>query len=306
MAKNKKETEPPKKASEPTKGIVLLAIGNPVYGKMAVNMAVSLKFHNPDIKIQVICEEFTMSHLGAWHRSFFDINTIIDTKDCRHEKGGLFPALAKLNLYKYAAFDENIYLDVDAVCTKSIDKVWEACQGGWYLSQLTGVHKITDAKNDFTGLQWAKVNDIVKYYGLETGDVIPAINSSFQYFTKSDKTKELFDLALELLSNPIPTGLHPMQWTKKDEQPDELYMDVALAKKKHVPELSLGHVIYFDNQTLKQDRMNSCFFVGLYGGVTYTHSSLQDYADRELHKIYRTFHRKEHLYKVKVLLRGKI
>lgn len=293
------------------RGIVLLAIGNPAYGNFAFNMAVSIREHSPDLPIQLIYEEHAISHLNEWHRAFFDWLTVIDSEDCRYSDGKLFPALAKLNLYEYSAFEKNIYLDVDGLLIKDLTLLFELCEnaGGYYYSQMSGIHEIKDDKNDFTGLQWAKVNDIISHYGLKTGDIIPAINSSFQYFTHSNQTEALFNEALALLHNPIPMNLHPQKWGKKGFQPDELYMDVALAKIKLIPELEgLPQLIYFN--TRRGDGLDTLkkkfYLLGLYGGINFTHQSIRKMYDSELQRIFREKGYGTHWYKIDDLMRQKI
>lgn len=293
------------------RGIILLAIGSPAYGNFAFNMAVSIREYSPNLPIQLIYEEHAISHLNEWQRSFFDWLTLIDSEDSRYPDGKLFPANAKLHLYEYSAFEKNIYLDVDGLVIKDLTPLFDLCQhaGGYYYSQMSGVHEIKDDKNDFTGLQWAKVNDIISHYGLKTGDVIPAINSSFQYFTHSEETEALFTEALALLNNPIPMNLHPQKWGKKGFQPDELYMDVALAKKKLIPELAgLPQLIYFN--TRRGDGLDTLkkkyYLLGLYGGISFTHMSIRKMYDSELQRIFRLRGYGTHWYKIDNLMRQKI
>lgn len=293
------------------RGIVLLAIGSPAYGKFAFNMAVSLREYSPNIPIQLVCEEHTISHFNDWHKEFFDWVTVMEPEDCRYKDGKLFPALAKLKLYEYAAFDHNIYLDVDGLVIRDITPLFDLCQngGGYYYSQMSGLHEIKDDKNDFTDLQWARVKDIISHYGLKTGDIIPAINSSFQYFKHCDESESLFNEALGLLHNPIPLHLHPQKWGKANFQPDELYMDVALAKIKLIPELAgLPQIIYFNTKRGKEltELKKSFYLIGLYGGAGFSHMSIKSMYDKELQRIFREKNLGTHWFKIDNLMRQKI
>ena len=279
------------------RGIVLLAMGSPAYGNLAFNMAVSLREHSPNIPIQLVYEEHAISHLGEWHRSFFD--------------GKLFPANAKLHLYEYSAFDKNIYLDVDGLVIKDITPLFDLCEtdGGYFYSQMSGIYEVKEGKNNFSGLQWANVDDIKDYYQLKTGDILPAINSSFQYFTHSNESQILFDQALALLNNPIPISMHPQKWGKKGFQPDELYMDVALCKVKLVPELQgFRELIYFNTRRGEGlDALKTKYYLlGLYGGINFTHMSIRKMYDSELQRIFKTNGYGTHWFKIDNLMRQKI
>ncbi|MES2829676.1 MAG: hypothetical protein V4687_16055 [Bacteroidota bacterium] len=293
------------------RGIVLLAIGCPAYGNFAFNMAVSLREHSPNIPIQLIYEEHAISHLNDWHRSFFDWLTVIEKDDSRYPDGKLFPANAKLHLYEYSAFEKNIYFDVDGLVIKDITPLFDLCEsaGGYFYSQMSGVYEIKEGKNNFPGLQWANVDDIKEYYQLEAGEVLPAINSSFQYFTHSEESQVLFDQALSLLNNPIPISMHPQKWGKKGFQPDELYMDVALCKVNLVPELAgFKELIYFN--TRRGDGLDTLktkyYLLGLYGGINFTHMSIRKMYDSELQRIFRVRGYGTHWFKIDNLMRQKI
>lgn len=288
------------------RGIVLLAIGDPAYGKFAANMAISIKSENAGLPIQIIYEEKAISHLSEWHKSFIDIYTPIDSADCR-ESGKLVPALAKLSIYKYLAFEENIYLDVDGLCINNLESIFDQCKDGYYFSQVVGRYLVEKELKEFPEMQWAKPEIMVKHFDLKEGDVIPALNSSFQFIRKGDKAELLFKTALDCLKNAIPNKDRWYKWGKDNMQPDELYLNIALAKVGLMPELP-NKIIYFANkrmdkiELIKQDYK----VIGLYGGIHFTHSSLQDYYDRVMEKICRGTFQKDHVFKCHQLMKGKI
>lgn len=290
-----------------SRGIVLLAIGDVAYGKFAANMAISIKEHSPEMPIQLIYENKAISHLNDWHKSFIDIFTPIEKDDC-YNGVKLFPALAKINIYKYAEFDENIYLDVDGLCLKDLHTLFEKCKNGYYFSQVVGEYKVEKETKEFPEMQWCKPDVLIKHFKLKEGDVIPALNTSFQYFKKCEESALLFETAKNNLLNGIDNKDRWYKWGKDNHQPDELYMNVALAKVGLMPKLSPEKVIYFDNHRMQApDKVKGEFYVlGLYGGINFTHRSLQDYYDAVMEKICRTKHRKEHLFKSHRLMRGKI
>jgi len=97
-----------------TKGVSILAIGSSGYGRWAVNFAVSLKYHTPDVDIQLICDEQNLVETSHYHHLFERV-TKIDSIDTVDDNGEFFPAKAKLNLYKYFAYDKTAYSNVAGV-----------------------------------------------------------------------------------------------------------------------------------------------------------------------------------------------
>lgn len=289
-----------------SRGIILLAIGDHAYGKFAANMAISIKEYNTDLAVQLICEEKTISHLSEWYRSFFDIISIIEKEDC-YIGGKMSPAKAKLSIYKYLFFDENIYLDVDGLCLRDLSSIFESCADGYYYSQVVGRYQVEKEVKPFPEMQWAKPDIMIEHFHLKEGDVIPAINSSFQYIKKTKKSEELFKIANECFDNGLSDKQRWYKWGKDNLQPDELYINIALAKCGVWPEMKIKKVIYFDNHRIipEKNLLAEFFVLGLYGGIRFTHSSLQDYYDRVMQKICLSKN-KNHIYKCHNLMKGKI
>lgn len=288
-------------------GIVLLAIGkNKAYGSFAANMALSLKFHNPDVPIQLIHEEDTIKHLRDDYRQFFDKLTVIEHNDVYRsvitrtgqvEKNveKLSPARAKLSLYKYLEFDENIYLDIDGCCIGDVTRIFDAAKGHDYLTQVVGKASINAEK--FPEMQWAKPKDIREHYNITEDITLPAINSSFQYIRKSDGAKKLFKQACENYINAMPADKRGITWGGKASndlyagQPDELYMNIAIAQLGMFPKIENPEFpVYFrtKNEYGKPDRLEELkkehCVLGLYGDKGFNHSSIYKHYDNTVHQ----------------------
>ena len=259
-----------------TKGVTLIAIGGYGYLKWAVNMAASLKYHSPNVAIQLICSKqlhsdaVSLSHL-------FDVFTIVEDSVFNDEQGRLFPAKLKTSLYNYLAFDESIYLDVDGVVMKDITPLFDQKED--IVTDVQGVHDLSQGET-FEHLKWAKPPEIWFHFGLKATDKLPAINSSFLFIRKCDKIKTLFDLAHELLmNNPLPYEKHWYVWGRRRDskvsQPDELYINVAMAKLCIIP----GHevAIYFRMMNDKQPILEANeirqyhYGIGLFGQLESNH-----------------------------------
>lgn len=100
-------------------GVTLIAVGNDAYLRWAVNMAASIRYHSPDIKIQLITSE----DLAAKAESkWFDIVTVADKDLYTDTDGRFFPAKLKTGLYNLLCFYETVYLDVDGCVVKEAKK----------------------------------------------------------------------------------------------------------------------------------------------------------------------------------------
>lgn len=205
------------------KGVTLIAIGKPEYGYWAVNMAVSIKVHNPDIKIQLIYEDKTVAkcldRLGI-----FDYTTKI--KHQHAYPAGFQPGFAKLNIYKYLKFKETIFLDVDGIVIKDLEPLFELCKGKPYATQIIGHGKLSQ-KSFGDNMYWASPKTLKDHYGFTDDQTLPFMNQSFAYVEKCDEAKELYNTALQHFKNPVPLDKLENIWGKTG-QPDELYMNIAL------------------------------------------------------------------------------
>lgn len=95
-------------------GVLLLAVGNSLYGKFALNLALGLKKLQPDIKIALVYNESAIYELNEAQKFFFDIKI-----PCPHEysQDGVNTCYVKPKLYldKLTPFAKTLFLDVDMI-----------------------------------------------------------------------------------------------------------------------------------------------------------------------------------------------
>lgn len=281
-----------------------MAFGKRGYYFMAYNIAFSIRKHDPDIKIHLIVDD--KKKLASWigtKINYFDSIVEIDSEDL-FNKGKLDPGLAKLSIYKYLPFDHNIYLDVDAIAIKSIKPLIEllVSSGKSYLSQCIGYHTI-DQGDLIDSMQWAKAGVVWKHFKLSKKAILPAINSSIAYILKSDESCELFNTAREFFLNPMDQKDLSHKWG--GTQPDELYMNAALAK--HGIDPSMGIIpIHFEIPKRKTfDQVLSEYYIqGYYGGRGFIHKMYTQWVDDLLRKWHKDIGQ-DHAYTMSTLLDDK-
>lgn len=291
-----------------TKGVSILAIGSSGYGRWAVNFAVSLKFHSPDCAIQLICDEANFLETRNYH-NLFEIITRIDTAHYTDDRGGLFPAKAKLLLYKYFAFELTAYFDVDAVIIKPVEPIFEL-EGDLY-TDVQGIHMIKEG-NLFDHLKWAKPETIWKHFALTIDSKLPAVNSSFLLVRKTPQNEKLYELGLKLLfENNLSTEKYWHKWGRgKGRDADELYFDVALAKMNLIPE----HLVAVYFRTILEGGMaipleklkEKHYAIGLFGDTRSLHLSVKEYYNRLMGQAWREVIKTDFYNKCEFLLKEKI
>jgi hypothetical protein len=272
--------------------VVLLAFGKPQYYWAAYNLAFSIRKHSPNINITVLfddpikalshCQDLMqyINHIG--HIALEDIYT--------NKK--LDPGKVKVNLYKYLPYDRNLYLDVDAIALKDIQPMIDelAQSGKDYISHCVGYHTI-DKGRDFKEMQWAWADKMWAHFNLLSSYVMPAINSSMQWIVKGSQAEAIYRTAKDLyFNNPIPIKELRMKWG--GGQPDELYMNVALAIHGIDPALkayekndgSEGGMIHFSMQRglSYQEVIENYYLQSYYGGAGFTPRFYIDWLDRML------------------------
>jgi hypothetical protein len=279
-------------STAPTTGVVLLAFGKPQYYWAAYNLAFSIRKHSPNVNITVLFDNPIkgISHCQDFMQYINNIGSI-DADDIYTNKK-LDPGKVKVNLYKYLPYDCNLYLDVDAIALKDIQPmIDELSQSGKnYISHCVGYHTI-DKGRDFKEMQWAWADKMWAHFNLLESYVMPAINSSMQWIVKGSQAEAIYSTALDLYSNhPIPVNELRMKWG--GGQPDELYMNVALAIHGIDPALksytrndgSEGGMIHFAMQRgLSFEKITENYYLqSYYGGARFTPRFYIDWLDRML------------------------
>ena len=276
----------------PSTGVVLLAFGKLQYYWAAYNLAFSINKHNPNVNITVLFDDPGKA-LSQCHDLMKYVNHIghIALDDIYTNKK-LDPGKVKVNLYKYLPYDCNLYLDVDAIALKDIQPMIDelAQSGKDYISHCVGYHTI-DKGRDFKEMQWAWADKMWTHFNLLPSYVMPAINSSMQWIVKGSQTEAIYRTAKDLyFNNPIAIKDLRMKWG--GGQPDELYMNVALAIHGIDPALkdytknsgSEGGMIHFAMQRglTYQDIINNYYLQSYYGGAGFTPRFYIDWLDRML------------------------
>lgn len=196
------------------RGIILLATGAPFYGRMAYNLAVSIKAAGP-IDITVLHSGRGLSHLSAKQLQIFD--KIIEIKDESFA--------AKLHLLDYTPYDQTLYLDADMLWLpgKTPDQLFDELEGISFTSITEGYYDY-EAGADYGNKMYHYWTDPLEAKDLHklTGKFYQW-RSEVMYFTKG--ASKLFNLAKKIYKNP---KVKVKQFA--GHIPDELALNIAASK----------------------------------------------------------------------------
>lgn len=184
-------------------------------------MLVSIRA-NSSLPVTIVSNNYPSKE---WHL-MPDTLVQIKDEDCFTD-GRLDPAKAKLSLWKYSDYEETIYLDVDGCLLKELDFEFK-----YFTTHVNGYLSKDDEVSDIN--LWVKPDILYRKYGIPETNKLPGTNSSFMAWDK--KGIDVFKRALRNYENPVPLDSLTYQWGKSKCQPDELYLNVALAQLGYQPE----------------------------------------------------------------------
>jgi len=182
-----------------TRGISLMCYGHPYYGMYAANLAASIKFSCPDIKIALFHDNTAIGHFRDVHRALFSEMHVIPN-ECFYSNGIHQPYKAKLYVYSLTPFDETIFIDADVIMFpkgRNLNDIFNELKDVNFTIQNRSNYDVsTDTQPDM----WANLQDIKKEYKVTSGTFY-YISSEFIYFKKTKENKKLFNDAIKIYDN---------------------------------------------------------------------------------------------------------
>lgn len=285
-------------------GICLVALGYPLYGNTAFNLALGLKAYDPKVPITLIHDESAISELTDQEKKFFNTFILLPKEEFIINDKPQYPR-AKLLIYKYSPYDFTIYMDVDNIMhpDRKASHLF-----GEMLNQdfCIGMNGFYDPKKQSRTNQgytyWGEPEDICKYHKLT--NPLPQTISGFFCFQKGEYAQKVFDLALQIYDEK---GTPNVPWA--GGKPDEYCFNVALSMLNHKPENR--HIFYFDkvNGTMLTKELILINFWGIAIGGNKVQPRIIDLYNRLVNKYCTRMNvmtRKYHVDKCKVINERKI
>lgn len=259
------------------RGVLLIALGHPLYGKLAYTLAQSLKFTSPELKIHLVFTQSSISHLSASQIDIFD--SMQDAPhDCYHRNGNLEYIKAKTWMYQLSPFDTTIFLDVDMIWLpkKSINNLFDELKELDYTIQNRDYADLGSKSLNPGYSQWANVVEIKKAYGFTQGRYY-SLHSEFVYFKKSKQNKKFFDEWIKQYDN-----LKVNHTVFANGIPDELPLAIASVIHEKYPHQDAYLPIYWERaekKNMPRAEMFNSFYGYSIGGNRITQQQELTYND---------------------------
>lgn len=225
-----------------SKGVLLIALGHPNYGRMALNLAVSLKTVDPDVQIALAFAGESLEHIKHYDITRYFDKLIVAPTAAYTRNGAVEWIKAKTYMYQLSPWDETIFLDVDMIwhpemkasdLFKMMTKVQLTFQNRGYIDLA---EKDLDPKYSM----WADVNEVKRAYGFKSGKYYQ-LHSEFFYFKRSEKIQRFFEDAIDIYDN-----LKVKSFVFGGAIPDELPFGIAMIKNKLYPHETPFTPIYWE------------------------------------------------------------
>jgi hypothetical protein len=204
------------------RGVLLLALGNPLYSKLAYNLSVSLRHVSPDINITLIKAGDSLSHLTDIDKYFFNKKAECPV-DYFTNNGAIDYLKAKLYLNKLTPYDETIFFDADMIFSpyKKVEQIFDELKDIDFTMANRGV------TNEGGHSDWITISEIEQFYGFNKWY---DLSSEFIYWKKSEQTDKIFNDAQEYYKDDL-LNVKPFNGGK----PDEPFFCLSLLKNDLPP-----------------------------------------------------------------------
>lgn len=177
------------------RGAIIIASGHCYYGRMAYNLAMSIKAIEPDFPICIIHSERSLNHLSENQKRYFDQLILLP-----EEKAKGFAC--KLHLDELSPFEETLFLDADMAWLplRGPSRLMDELSEVEYTGITEGCFDIDTKDRSEVSKKyyfWADVDEIVKKYQLSNGKIFQW-RSEVIYFKRTEKVKSFFATAREI------------------------------------------------------------------------------------------------------------
>lgn len=175
------------------KGILLIATGSPYYGRMAYNLAVSIKAVE-DIPICILYNGAGLNHLSEKQKQIFDHLIEVNFEGFS----------SKLEMFDWTPFEHTLYLDVDTVwlAYKKPSQLFEMLKDVEFTGITEGFYDFESDRLETSSkyYHWCDPKEAEKVYGLKSK--MYRWRSEFIIFKKTKKVEKLFDTAKKIYKEP--------------------------------------------------------------------------------------------------------
>lgn len=225
-----------KQGSTATRGVVLLAVGNPCYGQYAANLAASILHTDPEAKITLFANESAVSTLDKVQRSYFE-SIKPPPADTLYLDGKPYYNRFKLFLPHVSPYDETLYFDADSlwVSKMTIGQMFDYFKGH---GATLGGQCEAEVPVQPDAVLFAGIKDLKPLQAFHpplkfVNDRFYQIHGQCIYTTKNEIAKNVFDTAIRLFDAMARDQLtSTMYWVWHGQPIEELCLTLATGMVK--------------------------------------------------------------------------
>lgn len=257
----------------------MLAHGKRGYAFAAINMALSIKHHSHEIPITLFHDKNALAQIPDNYLTFID--TYVEFDEEFYETGRVEPGRAKLLAVDKSPYDRTLYLDVDGVCVKDIEPIFERLKGTPITCQQMGEGGFGE-EIKYDG--WSNHEYTFEFFDLSFHSRWKTTQTSWFYVEKG--TPLLLEL-FRYYDKRYPLDKLKYQWA--GFIPDEIIWSGVMSKHR-VQLYEAEDIIYFGTDFINHTEIvEKYFFLSLYGngkGVTLVRPMYFELYDRIMFQMY--------------------
>ena len=250
------------------RGIFILALGHPFYGRMAFNLAVSIRNQDPTVKIAIGYSGESLKELFRYNITEVVTDLIEVPIECTLKRGHVENLRAKLEILNISPYDYTLFLDADTIWSpgKPASQLMDLLMDVEFTIQTKGhVDMANKEQVNAADRDWCHPRDIKNAYAIKTG-LLFTIYSEFMWIAKTERNTRLFETALSIYDNPRVDFLE-----FAGGMPDELPLSIAMTLLKIQPHQLEFIPIYWEHREKlqlhqKPELLNTDFWLYSIGG----------------------------------------
>lgn len=251
-----------KTVKAPNRGVVILALGHAYWGRWAYNLAMSLKYTCPEIKITLLYAGNGISQIVD--RSLFDKVKKVPEKYYTTD-GRVQYLKAKTALYELSPYGETICLDADMVWLprRSVMTLFNELNVDFTMANRSWMALESKNLTDAFGI-WASPKHIKEVFKFKEGRFYN-LSSEMIYFKKTKEIKKLFADAFKLFDDDS----FNISRFFNGGMPDELPFTISMIKNKIYPHKDNYKPFYWESAEhlrLEGADLNNGFYAYSMGG----------------------------------------
>ena len=194
--------------------VITIAVKHNLYGRFALNLAISLRAIAPDIEMTVITDDVGLSHLDDMQMTAF--TNIVQAKPEHYiQDGRKYPLRLKYHVNEYATAKEALFVDADTIFSPmaNLHQVFDELKGCGFTIANRG--KCDPSQGVSEWVESGRVNSPYWY----------DVSSEFMYFEKCKLSDNVFKFAREAYDmNQIPVKMFA------GDKPDEPFIMAGMVK----------------------------------------------------------------------------